>query len=273
MPNRLIASFAILLLSMPLLACGLLRARASYKWYVVLEVDPAIANREAATLETVEVLNTRLNHLGVIGFRVSVAGASKEGRIRIDLPEVADRERFKNFITARGSLQLVHVVSGPSPSPVQTYNSEDEAKSTIKTAQDRKVLPYALDPLASGGNKLRFVVVEFPPIVDGRDVRTASAVPSYGSTKGDYQIVFTLKPAAADKFGAWTASNINQYIGVVLNDEVKSIAYIKSQIFDTGEITGNFTKASAEDLAHILMSGPLPAAVKILEESRSDAAE
>ena len=140
MPNRLIASFAILLLSMPLLACGLLRARASYKWYVVLEVDPAIANREAATLETVEVLNTRLNHLGVIGFRVSVAGASKEGRIRIDLPEVADRERFKNFITARGSLQLVHVVSGPSPSPVQTYNSEDEAFIRERKTSDAKIL-------------------------------------------------------------------------------------------------------------------------------------
>ena len=273
MSNRLIASFTILLLSIPLLACGLLGARAAYKWHVVLEVDPSIANREAATRETVEVLNTRLNHLGVFGFRVSVVGTSKEGRIRIDLPEVADRERFKNFITARGSLQLVHVISDPSPAPVQTYNTEDEANSTIKTAQDRKVLPYALEPPSTSGNKVRFVVVQLPAIVDGTDVRTASAVPSYASPKNDYQIMFTLKPAAASKFGAWTAANINQYIGVVLNDEVKSIAFIKSQIFDTGMINGAYTKTSAEDLAQILMSGPLPAAVKIVEETRSDTAE
>ena len=266
MRNNLIAPFAIFLLVTPLLACGGLRTRATYNWHLVLEVDPSVPNREAATLETVEVLNTRLNHLGVIGSRVSVVGAPKEGRIRIDLPEVADRARFKNFITARGSLQLVHVVSDPSPSPVKTYNAEDEAKSTIKMAQDRKVLPYSLEPPSSSVNKVRFVVVELPPIVDGRDVRTASAVPNYGSTKNAYQIMFRLKQAAAEKFGAWTAANINQYIAVVLNDEVKSIAFIKSQIFDTGEISGDFTKTSAEDLAQILMSGPLPAAVKIVEE-------
>ena len=273
MQIKLIAPIAIVLLIMPLLACGLARSRAAYKWHVVLELDPSAPNREAATLETVEVLNTRLNHLGVIGFRVSIVGASKEGRIRIDLPEVADRERFKKFITARGSLQLVHVVSDPSPAPVQSYNTEDEAKSAIKTAQNRKVLPYVLEPPSSSANKVRFVVVEVPPIVDGRDVSTASAVPNYGSTKNAYQIMFRLKQSAAEKFGAWTAANINQYIGVVLNDEVKSIAYIKSQIFDTGQIAGDFTKTSAEDLAQILMSGPLPAAVKIVDEGRSDTAD
>jgi preprotein translocase subunit SecD len=47
---------------------------------------------------------------------------------------------------------------------------------------------------------------------------------------------------------------------------VKSIAFIKGQIFDTGMISGHFTKQAAEDLAQILMSGPLPAAVKIVEE-------
>ena len=61
---------------------------------------------------------------------------------------------------------------------------------------------------------------------------------------------------------AHTSTN---YIGVVLNGEVKSIAYIKSQIFDQGEISGRFTKQSAEDLALILRAGALPAPVKIIE--------
>jgi preprotein translocase subunit SecD len=50
---------------------------------------------------------------------------------------------------------------------------------------------------------------------------------------------------------------------------VKSTAFIKSQIFDTGQITGRFSKEAAEDLAKILMSGPLPAAVKIVEERQN----
>jgi preprotein translocase subunit SecD len=55
-------------------------------------------------------------------------------------------------------------------------------------------------------------------------------------------------------------------MAVVLNDEVKSAAYIKSQIFDAGEISGRFTKASAEDLALTLKSGALPAKIEYMEE-------
>jgi preprotein translocase subunit SecD len=75
-----------------------------------------------------------------------------------------------------------------------------------------------------------------------------------------------LKPAGADKFGAWTGQNINQYMGVVLNDEVKSVAYIKSQISDSGEISGNFTKQAADDLSLTLRSGALPARISFNEE-------
>lgn len=261
MRNKLIAPFAILLLIAPLLACGLLPQGASYKWHLVLEVDPSASNRDAATNETVEVLTTRLNHLGLGSFRVGAVGAAKDGRLRIDLPDVADPQRLKNFIVARGSLQLARVVSSPSPAPCQTYKTEAEAKSALAAEQNRKTLPFP------DHDQVKWVVIDSTPIIEGRDLRTAAAIPDYVGK--DYQITFTLKPDAAKKFGAWTAANINQYIGVVLNDEVKSIAFIKSQIFDTGEIQGHFTKEMAEDLAQILMSGPLPAAIKIVEEGRN----
>ena len=45
--------------------------------------------------------------------------------------------------------------------------------------------------------------------------------------------------------------------------EVKSIAFIKSQIFDQGEITGNFTKEQGEGLALTLRSGALARADRI----------
>ena len=55
-------------------------------------------------------------------------------------------------------------------------------------------------------------------------------------------------------------------MAVVLNDEVKSAAFIRSQIFDQGEISGRFTKATAEDLALTLRSGALPAKIEYIEE-------
>jgi preprotein translocase subunit SecD len=111
----------------------------------------------------------------------------------------------------------------------------------------------------------RFIVVETPAIVDGNELREANAISRTGSGN-DFQIAFALKPAGAQKFGDWTGKNINNYMAVVLNDEAKSAAYIKSQIFDQGEISGRFTKASADDLALTLKSGALPAPIEYLEE-------
>jgi preprotein translocase subunit SecD len=55
-------------------------------------------------------------------------------------------------------------------------------------------------------------------------------------------------------------------MAVVLNEQVKSAAYIKSQISDSGEISGRFTKESADDLALTLKSGALPAPIEYQEE-------
>ena len=72
------------------------------------------------------------------------------------------------------------------------------------------------------------------------------------------------------QFGDWTGKNIGNYMAVVLNDEVKSAAYIKSQIFDQGEISGRFSKTSADDLALTLtrFSSPdgdiTPASIKLI---------
>jgi preprotein translocase subunit SecD len=87
---------------------------------------------------------------------------------------------------------------------------------------------------------------------------------SYAGTE-DYSITFTLGPSGAAKFGDWTSRNINEYIAVILNGEVKSVAFIKSPIYDRGEIAGRFSKQAAEDMALILRSGALPK-LKIVEE-------
>lgn len=109
------------------------------------------------------------------------------------------------------------------------------------------------------------MLVESPAIVDGSELRYAVAIKARPGE--DYDVVFTLKPTGAGKLEDWTGAHINEYIGVVCNDEVKSIAYIRAQISsDRGEIGGRFTKQSAEDLAHVLNSRALPAPVKIVSE-------
>lgn len=239
-------------------------------WHLVLQVNSNAPDRAAVIRQTVAVIERRLDAAGVRNYEVKPQDAGTSDRILINLPSLEDPERIKQLITTQGKLELVHVISPPSPAPVQTYATKTEAFASLNssgsTPENRRVLPFNERDESTGNNQnaQKWVVVESPEIFGGRDLRTADAV---RGDDDDYRIAFSLGPDGADKFGKWTGVNINEYLGVVLNDEVKSIAFIRSQIFDQGEITGNFTKQSAEDLALVLKAGALPAPVKLVEES------
>jgi preprotein translocase subunit SecD len=234
---------------------------------------------EQATDQAQKIIESRLDAVGVAEPLVQRHGAQTSHQILVQMPGIHDPERVKGLLKAESKLELVHVVSPPrTQSSVQTYNSEDEAKNSLggTVPTNRRVLPYlernepttaggqvAADPTAAKPKK--WVVVESPAVVDGNELRSAAATQSRAGSD-EYQISFALKPIGADKFGNWTGANIDQYMGVVLNDEVKSIAYIKSRISDQGEISGSFTKQSADDLALTLRSGALPAPIEYMEE-------
>src|SRR5882672_2948654 len=245
---------------------------------IVWTLPPAAqaALAEQATEQAKRIIESRLDAVGVAEPLVQRHGSQTSHQILVQMPGIHDPERVKQLLKAESKLELVHVVSPPSPAPVQTYNTEEEAKASLggTVPNNRRVLPYAErnEPTAGGQapdaqNQApkKWVVVESPAIINGSELRSAAATQAQGG--GDsYQISFALKPSGADKFGAWTGANINEYMGVVLNDEVKSIAYIKGQIHDQGEISGRFTKQSADDLALTLRSGALPAPIEYLEE-------
>src|ERR1044072_5458145 len=273
--NTAAAAIAILLFASVGLSCSLLPPTRPLTWNLTLEIDAAAADKDATVKRTVLVIERRLDGLGLQS-KVVAQGTPPSGRITVSLADVPDHERVKRVLTAGGVLELAAVVSPPSPSPVQTYDTRAEAVASLgdEPAANRRVLPYneRSDPNRNDRNSRNSrqpetgVVVGAPAIVDGSELRSAAAVQSYAGSDA-YLIHFSLGQDGAYKFGTWTGSHINDYLSVVLNGEVKSIAFIKSQITDTGEISGNFTKQSAEDLALVLRSGALPVPVKIVEES------
>jgi preprotein translocase subunit SecD len=238
----------------------------SITWTLPLQSQRALAKQ--ATEQALRIIESRINTFGVKEPTLQIIGSEDSGRILLQMPGVEDPERVKRLVSAESKLELMKVVSPPYPSPVQTYATREEALASIggRETLSRKVFPYVeREETTNGERKQRFVVVETPAVIDGSELRDAAAVSRTG-IEGDYQIVFSLKPSGAQKFGEWTEKNINNYMAVRLNDEIKSIAYIKSKITDSGEITGRFTKASAEDLALTLKSGALPAPIEYQEE-------
>jgi preprotein translocase subunit SecD len=244
-------------------------------WTLPASAQSAIA--EQATEQAQKIIESRLDAVGVAEPLVQRHGSQASHQILVQMPGIQDPERVKQLLKAESKLELVHVISPASPAPFQTYNTEEEAKASLggTVPTNRRVLPYSerdeptaadTQPVSDAAEKpKKWVVVESPAVVDGSELRNASATQSRAGAD-DYQIAFALKPAGAEKFGTWTGANINEYMGVVLNDEVKSVAYIKSQISDQGEISGRFTKQSADDLALTLRSGALPAPIEYQEE-------
>jgi preprotein translocase subunit SecD len=252
------------------------RSGSQLSWDITAAAQRTLA--ENATTQALNIIDSRINALGITEPTLQTHGSQSSHQILLQMPGVQDPERVKNLLKGESRLELVHIVSPPSPAPAQTYNSEAEATASLNSGgvvpANRRVLPYSerMEPTSAGSadpnqeKPKKWVVVEAPAIVDGSELRNASAVPTRAGGTDDFEINFSLKKNGADKFGAWTGAHINEYMGVVLENEVKSIAFIKSRIFDSGQIEGRFTKQSAEDLALTLRSGALPAPIEYLEE-------
>ena len=241
-------------------------------WSMTPTAERVLADN--ATTQALNIIDSRINALGIAEPTLQTHGAQSSHQILLQMPGVQDPERVKEILKGESRLELVHVIGPPSPAPSTTYQTEAEAIASLggTVPPNRKVLPYSermelsKDKDPTQQRPKQWVVVETPAIIDGSELRNASAIPAQGGRADDYEITFSLKKSGADKFGQWTGAHINDYMGVVLNGEVKSIAYIKSQIYDQGQISGRFTQQSAEDLALTLRSGALPAPIEYLEE-------
>ena len=229
--------------------------------YLIIAVKADAAQLEQSIQQTMAVIQKRCERLDIYCKLERQSGA-QSNRIMLRISSPKDPERIKSVLLSEG-LELRAVVSPPSPSPVQTYPTMAEAEATADT--DEEVLPYLEREEVKGASPEKFVVLERTPIVTGQDIRDAGVDNLMGEVNA-YQINFHLTPAGAQRFGEWTGANVNRYMAVVMNRQVRSVAYITSQIFDSGQISGRFTKAEAEDAALMLMSGSLPAPIEALEE-------
>src|SRR4051812_38116952 len=139
-----------------------------------------------ATTQALNIIDSRINALGIAEPTLQTHGAQTSHQILLQMPGVQDPERVKEILKGESRLELVHVVSPPNPSPATQYASEAEAIASLNSGgtipPNRKVLPYSEriekteDP--NQQRQKRWVVVEMPAIIDGSELRNASAIPA-----------------------------------------------------------------------------------------------
>jgi preprotein translocase subunit SecD len=108
-------------------------------------------------------------------------------------------------------------------------------------------------------------IVDRVPIVTGFDLRGAQ--PARNTREPPYYMVeFRLTVEAGRKFGPFTEQHMGQYMAIILDHHVKTVAVIKGRIEDSGELEGSYTEEQANDEALILRAGALPASIKYLAD-------
>lgn len=261
----IVGGVVLLVLAVSVLSVGirLLHLRQPLVHHLVLRLDEN-ADSRAEVDSTVQIIRNRLKGLGISSFDVK-PGQASTGEVLVDLPRLEDPERVKQIITMRGRVEFAHVMGPPSPQPFKMFPTEAAAEEARIEASD---MPGYTLPYQEGADSKtqKWVLLEQTPIIAESDIRQASAVPSINSP-GNYEVEFSLRLLGSDRLATWTSTHINEYIGVVVNDEVKSIAVVRSQISDKGVISGRFTQHSAEDLALVLnATGRLPQRLTFVSE-------
>ncbi|MDE2481674.1 MAG: protein translocase subunit SecD [bacterium] len=201
--------------------------------------------------QTRQVLDNRINGLGVTEPTISNVGSD---RILVEVPAVKNPDQLEQLVKQVAVLDYkimpieverkadlaLSIVNAPANAPGITAKQRAEAEKYVKEGA------YA----ASG-----------PVVYTGKELKAAQA--SYDQA-GNPNITFQTKDAA--KFGRMTTANINKLLAIFLDHRYVSAATIQSPIFDSGEITGQFTQAQTVTLANELNAGALPAKITIIQK-------
>lgn len=202
--------------------------------------------------QSIEVVRRRIDELGTREPTIQQQGAD---RILVQVPGLEDTQELRAILqtTARMSFRLV-----------------DET-GDVQAAVAGRVPP---------GSELLYeenLGQQFPILIQRRVMvsgdRLVNASAGFDQQRAMTVVNFRFDGAGARQFGDVTRNNVGRRFAIVLDDMVISAPVINEPILQgNGQISGNFTPDSANQLSVLLRAGALPADLVIIEE-RSVGAE
>jgi preprotein translocase subunit SecD len=197
--------------------------------------------------QTREVIDRRINGLGVAEPSISNVGSD---RILVELPAVKNPDQAEQLLKQVAVLEYKIV-------PFDVMQKADAAVQTLQLPNvGAKEKADAEKYVAETAYKLSGAVV-----YSGKDLKAAQA--SYDQA-GRPDINFQTKDSG--KFGKLTTSNLQKPLGIFLDHRYLSAPIIQGAIYDSGQITGNFSQEETLTLANELNAGALPAKITIIEK-------
>ena len=205
--------------------------------------------REEATIQTMRVIENRLDGFGVSEITIQRYGDPENHQIQIQIPGTRDPQRIHALLKSTGLLEFRMVDRGP-------FQTAKEAMASYGAAVPSEI---EILPSREGGEARVHYAIWRTVSLSGRHLRTAT---SSWDPSGRPQVGFTLNVEGADRFAKLTEGNIGKQMAIILDGVVQSAPFIETKIENTGIIQGGsrgFTTEQVRDLILVLRSGALPA--------------
>jgi SecD/SecF fusion protein len=200
----------------------------------------------SAVTQSIEVVRRRVDELGTTEPLIQGQGAD---RIIVQVPGLQDPQRLKSILNKTAKLTF-HLVD-PTMSAQEAVNTRPPANSEIVYTNDEPPVP---------------ILIQKRSLLTGENL--VDAQPGFDSQRGNEPIVsFRFDSQGAQIFGRVTQENVGRPFAIVLDNKVITAPNINEPILGgSGQISGNFTVQSANDLAVLLRAGALPATLTVVEE-------
>ena len=206
--------------------------------------DAALTERiRQAVDQSIQIIERRVNELGLVEPTIQREGID---RILVQVPGLQDPSRLKEILGKTAKLD---------------FRMVDQSMPAEQAAQTR---PPADSEVLDGEGGAKYLI-EKRVLVSGADLTDAQ--PGFDQRTSEPIVSFRFNSSGARKFAEATQENVGKPFAIVLDNKVISAPVIREPILGgSGQISGNFTVQSANDLAILLRAGALPAPLTIIEE-------
>ncbi|MFN8482742.1 MAG: protein translocase subunit SecD [Anaerolineae bacterium] len=222
---------------------------------------PAAADLDATRF----IIENRVNGLGVSEPIVQIQGDDK---IIVELPGISDPDQAIRTFGQTGRLEFIDAGDTylqPGTRVQTTYPdlfpvSPDRLKITSTAPVTGTGAVGATGAVTNTG---AITGTRFATVVTGEHL--ASAELGSNQTTGEPVVNFALTSDGSRRFLDYTSKNVGKFLAIVLDGEVISSPRVNSAISDSGQITGNFSRESANSLVLQLKYGALKVPLEVID--------
>jgi protein-export membrane protein SecD len=197
--------------------------------------------------QSIEVVRRRIDEVGTREPTIQQQG---EDRILVQVPGLKNPEELKRLLSTTAKMAFRLVDTNANIQDALRGRVPVDSELLYETGPNNAQVPY---------------LVQRRVIVSGDRLQSAS--PGFDQRTGQAVVNFRFDTRGAKEFGDATKVNTGKPFAIILDNKVISAPVIREPILGgQGQISGNFTISSANDLAVLLNAGALPAALTVIEE-------